>query len=134
MSAPFDIVQQEQAVMAWTKEGLKTFLIPGLADNLVKIYDPIISFTLKEKSEQVGRTTSPIPDLCLLARDLPIQEYDPEIGTERNSLIDSILATFPQVLKTMLQTSEEEWEPKDLERRMTGYGMMIPTSPSSRTT
>ena len=120
--------------MVWMKEGLKIFLIAGLADDLVKIYDPITSLTRKEKSEQVCRTSLPIPDLFLLPQDLPIQEYDPEIGTERNSLIDSILATFPQVLKTMLQTSEEEWEPKDLERRMTGYGMMIPTSPSSRTT
>jgi hypothetical protein len=53
-TAPFDVIlgtdllQQEQAVMAWTTEGLRTFLIPGLADELVKIYDPVSSIILQE--------------------------------------------------------------------------------------
>jgi len=61
-SAPFDVIlgtdflQQEQAVMAWTTKGLRTFLIPGLADELVKIYDPVSSIILQENSDKAWLT------------------------------------------------------------------------------
>jgi len=44
-----DVLQQGQSVMAWRKEGLKTFLIPGLAHDLVKIYDPITPLLQKRE-------------------------------------------------------------------------------------
>ena len=72
-------------------------------------------YSKKEKSEQVWKTSSPIHDHCLLAQDLPIRNYDPEIGTERNSLIDNcnyVINAFPEVLKTVLHASEEEKENK----------------------
>ena len=59
-SAPFDVIlgtdflQEEQAVMAWTTEGLRTFLIPGLADELVKIYDPVSSIIYKKIQKKLG--------------------------------------------------------------------------------
>jgi len=118
------------------KEGLKIFLIAGLADDLVKIYDPITSLTRKEKSEQVCRTSLPIPDLFLLPQDLPIQEYDPEIGTGKGDLIDTynwVLAAFHELLKTVLYTSEEK-ETKEFGDEEGDRDDLIPSSPSSRTT
>jgi len=59
-SAPFDVIvgtdflQQEQAVMAWTTEGFRKFLIPGLADELVKIYDPVSSIIYKKIQKKLG--------------------------------------------------------------------------------
>jgi hypothetical protein len=44
--------------MALTKQGLKKLLIPGLSDDLAKIYNPISSFTLGTKSEQAWKTIS----------------------------------------------------------------------------
>jgi len=61
-SAPFNVIlgtdflQQEQAVMACTTEGLRTFLIPGLANKLVKIHDPVSSIILQENSDKAWLT------------------------------------------------------------------------------
>jgi|NOAtaT_5_FD_contig_41_2520623_length_1516_multi_4_in_0_out_0_2 hypothetical protein len=63
-----DFLQQEQEVMAWTKEGLKTFLIPGLA---VKIYDPIASFTQQKSQDKFGQLAHRNLN-CAWWQDLPI--------------------------------------------------------------
>jgi len=82
-SARFDVItqtdflQEEQAVMAWTTEGLRTFLIPGLVDELVKIYDPVLSIILQEKSDKAWLTmNSQIPEMCCLARDMQARDFD----------------------------------------------------------
>ena len=117
-SAPFDVIlgtdflQQEQAVMAWTTEGLRTFLIPGLADELVKIYDPVSSIILHENSDKAWLTMNlQIPEMCCLARDRPARDFDPDERSEGQHLMDTsnwVLAAFPEIVDVILHTSEEE--------------------------
>jgi len=64
--------------MAWTTEGLRTFLIPGLADELVKIYDPVSSIIAQEDSDKAWLTmNSQIPEMCCL-RDMRARDFDPD--------------------------------------------------------
>jgi hypothetical protein len=107
-----DFLQQEQAVMASTMEGLRTFLIPGLADKLVKIYDPVSSIILQENSDKAWLTmNSQIPEICCLARDMQARDFDPDERLEGQHLMDSCIcvrAAFPEIVDVILHTSEEE--------------------------
>jgi len=106
-SAPFDVIlgtdflQQEQAVMAWTAEGLRTFLIPGLADELVKIYDPVSSIILQEDSDEAWLTmNSQIPEMCCLARDRQARDFDPDERLQGENIMDIcnwVLAAFQRL-------------------------------------
>jgi hypothetical protein len=117
-SAPFDVIlgtdflQQEQAVMAWATEVLRTFLIQGLADELVKIYYPVSSIILQENSDKAWLTmNSQIPEICCLARDMQARHFDPDERLQGQHLMDTcnwVVAVFPEIVDVMLHTSEEE--------------------------
>ena len=96
-----DFLQQEQAVMAWTAEGLRTFLIPGLADELVKIYDPVSSIILQEDSDEAWLTmNSQIPEMCCLARDRQARDFDPDERLQGENIMDIcnwVLAAFQRL-------------------------------------
>jgi len=99
-------------VTAWTREGLRTFLIPGLPDELVKIYDPVSSIILQENSDKVWQTiNSQISEMCCLARDMQARDFDPDEKFEGQPLMDTcnwVLAAFPKIVDVILHTSEEE--------------------------
>jgi hypothetical protein len=75
-TAPFDMLQgtvflqEAQAVMPWTTMGLQTFLIPGLADELSRIYDH------DPAAEDYSTKMLPhLPDICFSALRLTPLEF-----------------------------------------------------------
>ena len=88
-TAPFelllgtDIWQGTQAVMSWTSQGLQTFLIPGLANGVPHLYQPITSLWMKSPAPMhstfLVELLLYIPDICSLALGWEKEEDDEDI-------------------------------------------------------
>jgi len=110
-----DFLQEAQVVIAWTTMG-PDLPILGLADELSSHYDPVTSFSLRDKPATL--ILPHLHDICFSALSrTPFEFHDgnPLQDISPTDYCNLVLATFPQNLELILEILEEDGD-EGLER------------------